>query len=71
MPKRKKQRDSRKSNGSVGVMKLPKNTNPLTRAINQAKAFRQGKRVMLTIANPNPTETAKRFIRVDASTIWK
>lgn len=41
------------------------------RAVNQLKAHRAGKRVMVTIANPNKTETNKRFIRVPASTIWR
>jgi hypothetical protein len=41
------------------------------RVINQLKAFRAGKRVMVTIANPNKEETNKRFIRVEASSIWK
>lgn len=41
------------------------------RIINQLKAFRAGKNVMVTIENPNKNETNKRFIRVPASTIWK
>lgn len=41
------------------------------RVANQLKAFRAGKRVMVTIENPNKEETNKRFIRVEASTIWK
>lgn len=41
------------------------------RVANQLKAFRSGKRVMVTIENPNKEETNKRFIRVEASTIWK
>lgn len=41
------------------------------RVINQLKAFRAGKRVMVTIENPNKNETNRRHIRVPASTIWK
>lgn len=41
------------------------------RIINQRKAFDSGKNVMVTISNPNPNETNKRFIRVNAKTIWK
>ena len=41
------------------------------RIINQLKAFRAGKHVMITIENPNKNETNKRFIRVSASTNWK
>jgi hypothetical protein len=41
------------------------------RVANQLKAFRSGKRVMLTIENPNKDERNKPFIRVNASTVWK
>lgn len=41
------------------------------RIINQRKAFDSGKNVMVTIPNPNPNETNKRFIRVNARSIWK
>mgnify|MGYP003434387442 CR=1 FL=1 len=41
------------------------------RVTNQLKAFRDGKKVMVTIANPNKEERNKAFIRVNASTIWK
>lgn len=42
------------------------------RLINQRKAFDQGKRVMVTIANPNTTETNKPFIRITAEQAgWK
>ena len=36
----------------------------------QLNAFNRGKRVMLTIANPNTAETNKRFIRVPAHEVW-
>ena len=41
------------------------------RVLNQQKAHYAGKRVMVTIENPNKGETNKRFIRVPSSTIWK
>jgi hypothetical protein len=41
------------------------------RIINQLKAFRAGKNVMVTMKNPNKEETNKSFIRVPASKIWK
>tara|TARA_B100001057_G_C22333852_1_gene750612 strand:- start:320 stop:556 length:237 start_codon:yes stop_codon:yes gene_type:complete len=41
------------------------------RIMNQLKAHLAGKRVMLTIANPNNNETNKPFIKVPASTIWR
>ena len=43
----------------------------LERAINQRNAFLKGKRVMLTIENPDKNNTKERFIRVPASEIWK
>lgn len=45
--------------------------NSAERAINQLRAFNKGKRVMVTIPNPNKDQTNKRYIRVPASTIWK
>ena len=41
------------------------------RIMNQLRAFKRGKRVMVTIANPNKNEPGKLFIRVPASTIWR
>jgi hypothetical protein len=38
----------------------------LDRNLNQIKAWKAGKRVMLTVPNPNKNETNKRFIRVEA-----
>ena len=40
------------------------------RAINQLAAFYKGRKVMLTIPNPNTNETNKRFIRVNAREVW-
>lgn len=41
------------------------------RILNQLNAFNQGKNVMVTIPNPNPNETNRPFIRVNAKDIWK
>lgn len=41
------------------------------RVINQLSAHKRGKRVMVTMENPNKAETNKRFIRVPASTVWR
>lgn len=41
------------------------------RIINQLAAHKKGKRVVVTIENPNKNETNKRFIKVPASTIWR
>jgi hypothetical protein len=37
----------------------------------KVKAFMAGKNVMLTIPNPNTSETNKRFIRVNAKEVWR
>ena len=42
----------------------------LARIQNQIAAFKKGKNVMVTIPNPNTNETNKRFIRVNAKTLW-
>jgi hypothetical protein len=36
------------------------------RLLNQIAAWKRGRNVMFTIPNPNPNETNKRFIRVNA-----
>ena len=41
------------------------------RIMNQLIAFNAGKKVMLTIPNPNKNETNKPMIRVPAHTVWK
>lgn len=37
------------------------------RIMNQLKAWSKGRRTMITIANPNPHETNKRFIKVEGN----
>lgn len=37
---------------------------------NKRAAWARGRRVMLTIPNPNTNETNKPFIRVNASEVW-
>ena len=41
------------------------------RLMNQLKAFRAGKRVMVTIDNPNKEQTKMKKLRVPASTVWR
>lgn len=41
------------------------------RIMNQLKAHRARKRVMLTIENPDKNDRARPFIRVPASQVWK
>ena len=42
----------------------------ISRVNNQLRAFNKGRRVMLTIPNPNTNETNKRYIRVNARDVW-
>lgn len=44
---------------------------PIERANNQLIAFRKGKRVMVTIENPDKNNTKERFIRVPAAEVWR
>ena len=37
----------------------------------KVEAFRRGKNVVLTVANPNKNETNKPFIRVNAKDVWR
>ena len=41
------------------------------RLMNQLRAFRQRKNVMLTIENPDKNDRGRMFIRVPASQVWK
>jgi hypothetical protein len=41
------------------------------RIVNQLKAFRLNKRVMVTIENPDKSQTNKRFIRVPGNQYFK
>ena len=41
------------------------------RAMNQMRAYQKGKRVMVTIENPNKELKHKPFIKVPASTVWR
>lgn len=69
MARRRNTKDKYTSKGErKSSMKTAERT-PASRLINQQKAHLLGKRVMLTIENPNKEQTNKRFIRVLASTI--
>ncbi len=70
---KKRSRDSQTSKGQrPNVNKKIRNDvrrdymDSLDRTINQMRAYAKGKRVMLTVPNPNKNETNKRFIRVAA-----
>ena len=43
----------------------------LKKILDKMNAFRKGKNVMLTIPNPNKSETKKPFIRVNAKEKWR
>ena len=43
----------------------------LKKILDKMNAFRKGKNVMLTIPNPNKSETKKSFIRVNAKEKWR
>lgn len=45
--------------------------NSWERVMNQLRAFRAGKRVVVKIDNPNKEETNRPYLYVEASTIWK
>ena len=44
---------------------------PLERELLKMDAWAKGKKVLLTIENPNARETKKPFIRVPAEQVWK
>jgi hypothetical protein len=62
------------SKGIVGTTKSRSKQDPdypALRMMNQLKAYQAGKNVVLTIPNPNPNETNKRFIKVNARDVWR
>ena len=50
---------------------MKKERTPFQDTMNKLNAWKQGKNVMLTIANPVKSETNKPFIRVPAEQVWK
>lgn len=57
---------------SPKVLRLVKATrSSLDRWMDKQKAWAKGSNPWLTIENPNPNETNKRFIRVQAKHYWK
>jgi hypothetical protein len=57
----------RKSVSTARASGAKKYTHPIDRLLDKQAAYEQGKRVWLTIPNPDPTQTNKRFIKVLAS----
>ena len=76
MAKRKKSRAHQESKGKRSNVNkklcnaIRNNTTLLQRTLNQREAWLRGKKVMLTIPNPNDKETNKKFIKVNAKDIW-
>lgn len=68
-----KKRNKYTSNGQYSsVSKKIKNAvrkdrSPADRLLSQLKQWARGKRTMVTIENPNKSETNKRFIRVEGN----
>lgn len=63
------------SKGQVGTDRklskaIARDRTPLDRHLAQLKAFAEGKNVVFTVPNPNVTETAKKFIRINAKDIY-
>lgn len=72
MAVKKKTRKSRQSLGREGSPRRNGRwaTTPLQRWQNQRDAWEKGKRVMLTIPNPDKNATNARFIKVEARQVW-
>lgn len=68
---KKKLRATQSSKGEHGGSLKTRVNDPAIKMINQRKAFNEGKRVMVTIENPNKNETNRPFIRVNAADVWK
>lgn len=72
---KKKQRATQVSKGEVGRPQKSRSKldadYPARRLANQLAAHRAGKRVMVTIPNPNTNETNRPFIRVPSTDVWR
>jgi len=53
------------SNDTVRALRQSKS--PLDKILNKLNVWAKGKKVMVTIPNPNKNETNKRFIRVEGT----
>jgi hypothetical protein len=73
---KKKSREGQTSNGerrNVGAWSIKAVRNSvgdLTAINNKIKAWKKGKRVTITIANPITSETNKPFVKRDAKDVW-
>lgn len=71
MAKRRSTKDKYVSKGERRSSMGTSTKSAAARIINQQAAHLAGKRVMVTIPNPNKNETNKRFIRVPSTSVWK
>lgn len=67
---KKKSRKSRTSNGVIGSPKRAKTSVGMKRLLNQMDAWMEGKRVMLTVPNPDVTAKNARMIKLEARQVW-
>ena len=66
---KKKTRKSRTSAGVIGSPSKAPKLQGMKRLLNQQDAWLKGKKVVLTIRNPNG-DTSKPFIKVDSHLVW-
>jgi hypothetical protein len=63
------------SNVARGTVKaVRKEIDIIDQYLNKLKAWSKGKRTMVTVENPNPNETNKRFIKLEGNVVfgpWK
>lgn len=67
---KKKSRKSRTSNGVIGSPERAKTSVGTKRLLNQMEAWLKGKRVMLTVPNPDVTAKNARMIKLEARQVW-
>jgi hypothetical protein len=67
---KKKSRKSRTSNGVIGSPERARTSVGMKRALNQLDAWEKGKKVTITIPNPDTTAKNMPFIKVDARQVW-
>ena len=73
MPRRKSTSSGYTSKGerpNVSKSIKTKVIDPLQKLNNQVAAWKAGKKVMVTIENPNKKETNKKYIKVPATQAW-
>ena len=67
---KKKSRKSRTSKGIIGSPTRARTSVGTKRLLNQMEAWFKGKRVMLTVPNPDSTAKNARMIKLEARQVW-